>query len=320
MNANDNRVKVIIDTDPGIDDAFAILLALTCKEIDVIAITITHGNHYDTQILAKNASYILDKADRTDIPIYIGPGKPLMRKAYGGAEFVHGIGCLGGIDLKNYQPKREFEKLNATQAIVKLVEENKGNIKIIALGSLTNLAISLQLEPSLTQWSELHIMGGAFAHVGNRTPLGEANIVDDPEAAKIVLGSDWKIFMSPLNVTHKMTMNEDYFLNLAKLNEVGKFIELISRQYLKFSKKMGSDHIYCHDPTAVFSVIKPDLFTDSKLVKVTVLTVEDISVGMTVCDLRKNRFDEKANVTVLLDIDVQKALDFYRDQISTYSK
>ena len=115
-------------------------------------------------------------------------------------------------------------------------------------------------------------------------------------------------------------LNDQFFSEISKINKVGEFIELVSRHYLNFYKKGGLDYVYCHDPLAVLSLIRPQFFTQSKTVSVTVLTLEESVVGVTVCDLRSHApLDPNANVQVMLDIDADQTLNFLKQQISSFS-
>ena len=131
-------------------------MALSCKSLEVLALTITHGNNNNTEILARNALYLLNMVGRTDIPVYVGPSKPIMRPKRLGAPHVHGEGGFGDLDLSDFQIKEEWRQhKSAPQAIVDIVCKNKGDITLLTLGPLTNVAIAMQMEPRITEWTNV---------------------------------------------------------------------------------------------------------------------------------------------------------------------
>ena len=188
---------VIIDCDPGCDDALAILLALASPKLRVRALTIVHGNLVDIAKLGENARSIVDlarahNASTPDVPVYLGACKPVARPAHGGAAFVHGANGLGNVVLPAPStPPVHPHVCGAAQAIVQLCREQPGRITVIAIGPLTNLATALLLEPALPSLvRRVAIMGGAFQTHGNITPLAEANVYNDPEAARAVFAAN----------------------------------------------------------------------------------------------------------------------------------
>lgn len=185
-------VDVIIDTDPGIDDAMAILLALACPErVRVVGLTITHGNlggAAGLEQLERNAQHILRLAGREDIPVVLGFAQPLRRPAHGGADFVHGRDGLGNVTPhadRLPEPRGQHHPDDAARWIVQRVMQAALPLYIVALGPLTNLARALELEPQVaSRVACVHIMGGAFHVPGNIGPTSEANIRNDPEVCR----------------------------------------------------------------------------------------------------------------------------------------
>jgi len=256
--------KVIIDTDPGVDDAVAILLALSVPEkISVEALTIVHGNSTDVEKLGRNACTILELAGRSDIPVHIGAAVPIHQDKGHGAEHVHGNNCLGDIELPHikHQPTPHH---SAVELIVSKVRQYPKEIVIIALGPLTNIALALQIYPDLAQnVKDIVIMGGAVHHPGNISPVAEANVFNDPEAAKIVLHANWPnpVTMASLDVTETIRAEHTFFEplnNPAKVNS--KFIFDILKFYQNFHIERGLNDMAIHDGTAVMAYLFPEFF------------------------------------------------------------
>ena len=218
---NDKKIPVIIDCDPGHDDAMAILWALSSPRIELRAVTTVAGNQTIEKVTT-NAIKVLTKAHRTDIPVAMGAKAPLIRKLVVGGEVVHGDSGLEGPVL----PECGFDpsKLTALEMLVKTIEESEEKITLIPIGPLTNIATLFIVRPDLKEKIErISLMGGG-AYMGNWTPAAEYNIWADPEAAKVVFNSGLPIIMSGLDVTHKayITREENEILR-AQGNEISIF-------------------------------------------------------------------------------------------------
>jgi purine nucleosidase len=276
--------KIIIDTDPGQDDAVAILLALASPdELDVLAIVAVAGNVGLAQN-AKNALKVVELSGRTDIPVYAGSVRPMRRKLVT-AEHVHGASGLDGPDLP--EPKLELQPGHGVDFLVDtLTVAEPASITLCTLGPLTNIAMSLVKAPACIRGiGEIVMMGGAYFEVGNITPSAEFNILVDPEAADVVLRSGVKITMIPLDVTHGVLATRARLDRIAALgNRAGKAVN----EMLSFSErfdlaKYGEPGAPLHDPCVIAYLLKPELF-EGRQINVTVETHSELTMGLTVAD------------------------------------
>ena len=255
--------KVIIDTDPGIDDAMALLFIEASPALDLVAVTTVFGNA-DIETTTRNALYLKDRFG-LKAPVFKGASKPLTRPRNPSPTFVHGENGLGDVELTGLVPG-EPEAKPAYQAIIDLARETPGEITLVAVGPLTNLALALKADPEVaTLLKAVVIMGGAFAVAGkpgNVTPVAEANIWNDPEAADLVFTAPWFVTAVSLDVTTQVVMTPAYMDALeAKAGPAGAFLNAISKPYAAFYG--GRDGIVgccVHDAAAVAYVIDPSLF------------------------------------------------------------
>ncbi|MEL7260833.1 MAG: nucleoside hydrolase [Pseudomonadota bacterium] len=294
--------KIIIDTDPGQDDAVAILLALASpEEIEVLGITAVAGN-VPLELTAKNALVICELAGKTDVPVLAGCDRPLGR-ALVTAEHVHGSSGLDGPDLPD--PTMALTEGHAVDFIIDtLRSEAPGTVTLCPLGPLTNIATALQRAPDIAdRVQQIVLMGGAYFEVGNITPTAEFNIYVDPEAADIVFKSGIDIVVMSLDVTHKALVTKprnDAFRALG--TPVGVAVAQMTDFFERFDKeKYGSAGAPLHDPCVTAYVIRPDLFT-GRHVNVTVETTSELTMGMTVADWW-GVTDRAPNATFIGDID-----------------
>ena len=199
--------KILIDTDPGIDDAMAIFYALESPELDVVGLTTIFGNA-DVTVATTNALKLLEIAGRSDIPVAKGVDKPLAMPYRGPVAFVHGEDGQGDVFLP--PPTTDGARMDAPHFIIRSVLDAPGEITLVALGPLTNIATAMQLEPTLgSHLGGIVLMGGNAFSGGNASPAAEANILNDPEAADIVFGADCQIVMAGLDVTEHIVMTSD---------------------------------------------------------------------------------------------------------------
>src|SRR3989442_14843910 len=204
--------RVIIDTDPGIDDTMAIMLALASPELRVEGLTTVRGN-VGVEQCARTALTILEIAGHADIPVAVGADKPLSRPYHGHGSTVHGQDGLGETGLSGARPVPDRR---AVDFLISRITASPGELTLIALGPLTNLALAVSVDPRLPRRvREVIVMGGAVATRGNATPVAEANINNDPEAARIVFHAGWPVTLVGLDVTHKVTMTPAYLQRLA---------------------------------------------------------------------------------------------------------
>ena len=276
--------KVIIDTDPGVDDAFALLLALRSPELKIEAITAVAGNR-PLDLTLSNALRMVEVADRTDIPVAKGAASPLMRRLFWSQEdTIHGENGLGGAEFP--VPRTQPVKDAASDLICKVVRDNPGEVTIIGIGPLSNVGLALRQDLELAKLiPRIVLMGGALLG-GNATPAAEFNFWADPEAASIVFDSGIPITMVGLDVTEKVELTPNHVQQLeaghgkvcaAAAQIARKLFELYRRQG-RFEGKYGK---YMHDPLAVAAFIRPGI-VDLEDYHVEIETAGDITAGESV--------------------------------------
>jgi purine nucleosidase len=261
--------RIIIDTDPGQDDAVALLLALASpQELDVAGIVAVAGNVGLAQN-AKNALKVVELSGRVDVPVYAGCERPIRRPLVT-AEHVHGKTGLDGADLP--EPT--------------LSSAEPGAITLCTLGPLTNIAVALVKAPSIApRIREIVMMAGAYFEVGNVTPCAEFNVFVDPEAADVVLRSGIPITMIPLDVTHGVLSTRARLDRIAALgNRCGTTVAELLRFSERFDlDKYGGAGAPLHDPCVIVYLLEPGLF-EGRSINVTVETMSELTMGMTVAD------------------------------------
>lgn len=274
------KSRIIIDTDPGIDDTMAIYFALRSPDIDVVGLTTVFGN-VDVDLATINALKILEIAERTDIPVVKGARNPLTRIYSGPVPFIHGDDGQGNVHLPS--PKSQAADGTAAQYIVEQVMGNPGEITLVPIGPLTNLALALRLEPQIAdKVKEVILMGGNALCPGNATPAAEANIHNDPEAADLVFGASWQVTMVGLDVTHQVNMRNEVLDDFKRINDsLAKHISEIIGFYRDFFETANKiTGIFLHDSTAIAFLLDRSLFKTSKW-PVRVDTSEGIGRGKT---------------------------------------
>jgi len=276
--------KIIFDTDPGQDDMAAILLALASRdEIEVLGIVAVAGN-VPLSHTSRNALRICELAGRSDIPVFAGSEQPMGRKLVT-AEHVHGKTGLDGPDLP--EPKIKLQAKPGVDYIVETIRASaKGEITLVTLGPLTDIALALNRAPEIAgKIREIVMMAGAYFEGGNITPTAEFNVYVDPTAADTVLKSGIPIVMLPLDVTHRVLVTPQRMERLFALgNRSGKALA----EALTFSrsfdiKKYGWEGAPLHDPTTVAYLLKPELF-QGRDINVEIETQSALTIGMTVAD------------------------------------
>ncbi|MEP2782562.1 MAG: nucleoside hydrolase [Pseudoruegeria sp.] len=273
-------MKYIIDTDPGHDDFFAILYAM--RRLDVIGLTTVFGNS-TVENTTRNAMRICDLAE-FEIPVVMGAGMPIVGDFVVSA--IHGNdGLEGGKSIP--QAVRSVDPRSAVSFLIEMARVHAGNLSLIVLGPMTNIALALRIEPKLAEWiSEISFMGGSTG-TGNVTAFAEANIWKDPEAAQMVLNSGIPLRMAGLNLTGQARLSQAHVDRLAKAGtKVGSHAARILAFYLKqHSARYMRPDAPMHDPSAVVSLVHPDLFA----FRDTPVSIELASPqlrGMTICDMR----------------------------------
>ncbi len=276
--------KIIIDTDPGQDDAFAILLALgSPDEIDLLGIVAVAGN-VPLALTQRNTRIICELADRQDVKIYAGADRPLHRPLVT-AENVHGKTGLDGPVLP--EPTMALQEQHGVDFIIEtLRREPSGTVTLCALGPLTNLALAFRQAPDIiARVQEIVLMGGAYFEVGNVTPAAEFNIYVDPQAADIVFRSGVPLVVMPLDVTHKAIATR---ARVDAIRHIGSNLGRVVAEWADFferfdKEKYGSEGGPLHDPTVIAYLIRPDLFS-GRHINVEIETQSELTMGMTVAD------------------------------------
>jgi purine nucleosidase len=285
MPSDPPKRTIIVDSDPGLDDAVAILFALAAQDrLDLLAITTVAGN-VPLGLTSRNARIVLDWANREDVPVYAGCPRPLVRDLVT-AQYVHGMTGLGSMPL--HEPKAKLAENHAVDFLIqKLRSVPERSVTLCFIGPLTNLAAALIQAPDVTRGIEgLVIMGGAYLERGNITPTAEFNIFVDPHATDVVLASGIPLTVLPLDVTHKVLSTRSRIRRLESLgSRTGKLIAAILLSYAQ-----GEDETFeavpLHDPCVIAYLLKPSLFSGRR-VNVTIETGSDLTLGETVVDWRE---------------------------------
>ena len=300
--------RIIIDTDPGIDDAMAIVYALASPELDVIGLTTVFGNAH-VEICTTNALRILEVAGRPDIPVAQGAGRPLASAYRGPATHVHGVNGLADVPLPDASRDAHALDLDAAHFIIEQVMSAPGEITLVPIGPLTNIALAILLRPDLPQHlAGMVIMGGAAFVPGNASPAAEANIFNDPEAADIVFGADCPIVMCGLDVTEATIMTSAQIDALGAIdNPRAQMAAAILPYYRDFHLAHGGpDGIHVHDSTCISYLLAPQHYQFAHH-PVRVDTGHSVARGTTLAATQRLRPDSpwsgRRDVTILTDVD-----------------
>ena len=308
--------KIIIDTDPGQDDAVAILLALgSPAEIDVLGIVAVAGN-VGLKQNAKNALQVVELSGKTDTPVYAGCETPMRRKLVT-AEYVHGKTGLDGPTLP--EPKIRLREQHGVDFIIDTIRrEPEKTVTLCALGPLTNLGMAFVKAPDIKERvQEIVLMGGGLFEGGNITPAAEFNIFVDPEAADVVFHSGIPITQVPLDVSHFMLTTR---ARVERFRQLGNRTGVATAEMLEFFErfdeaKYGWEGGPLHDPCVVAYLLKPDLFV-GKHVNVVIETSSELTRGMTVVDFW-GVTGRARNVNYLRSGDAERFYDLLVERLAT---
>jgi purine nucleosidase len=319
--------KIILDTDPGADDAIAILLALNSPELDVKALTVVAGNVVVEQGV-ENALKLVSLAGRCDVPVARGASRPLVQKLVT-AEFFHGANGLGNVELP--APACAADPRFAPDLILELIHQYPHEITLVPVGPLTNIALALRKDPSIVGLvKEVVLMGGSIAG-GNATAAAEANIYNDPEAARAVFEAGWPLTMVGLNVTERTLFTRADRNRLARTQgRENDFAVRVLDFLVARSSGLGADGTPMHDPLAVGAVIDRSLITTRDM-WVEVETRGEFTRGETVAS-RHNSSDRKVwrgdhysidgiekvepNVHVAVESDARRFIDLFISRLA----
>ncbi len=301
--------KIIIDTDPGQDDAMAIMLAIKSRAFEIQAITTVCGNS-TVKNTTRNARFILDALGRSEIPLYSGEAKPLKRPLI--QAVVHGKSGLEGIDPTN----NPVLTGNAPDKIISFVKSNPGKITIVTLGPLTNIAKAILIDKiTMKKVKELVIMGGAINVAGNKNRVAEFNIFVDPDAADIVFNFPIKKTIVPLDACNNVRFQIRDFMKI-KNNRLRNLLVNMNKPYIKnLEKDAGIKAALMYDPLTIFYLLEKDAcltFNDN----VQIETVGGITRGMTVVDKRKIKDGLIPNTTIVKYINEKKFRKCFLDTLN----
>ncbi|WIB63335.1 MULTISPECIES: nucleoside hydrolase [unclassified Curtobacterium] len=304
--------KIILDCDPGHDDAVAILLAHGSPEIELLAVTTVVGN----QTLAKvtrNALAVARIAGITDVPFAAGADRPLVRTIEHAAD-IHGESGLDGPVLP--EPSIELDPRHAVDLIIDTVMAHEpGTITLVPVGGLTNIALAVRKEPRIVERVQRVVLMGGGVHVGNMTPVAEFNIAIDPEAAQIVFTAGWDVVMVGLDLTHQALATPDVVARIAALGTgPARFVdELMGFFADAYRDVQGFDAPPVHDPCAVAHVIDPTIVRAVRM-PIAVETTGTLTTGMTVADLRAPA-PEDCRTSAALELDRDRFWDLVVDAL-----
>ena len=307
--------KIIIDTDPGQDDALAILLALASPELDVLGITVVAGN-VPLHWTLKNALKVCELAGKPHARVFAGCSRPMVR-ALVTAEHVHGRTGLDGPDLP--EPTMPVQAQHAVDFIIdEIARQPAGEVTLCTLGPLTNVALALQRAPEMAQRvKQIVMMGGGFSEGGNITPAAEFNIYVDPHAAQVVFASGVPLVVMPLDVTHQVLTTRQ---RIAAIGALGTPVAKATVELLEFferydEQKYGSDGGPLHDPCVIAYLLKPELF-QGRACNVAIECGSELTMGMTVVDWWhvSNRPD---NATVMRQVDADGFFQLLTERLKT---
>ena len=311
--------KIIIDTDPGIDDTMAIYLALNSNLLDVIGITTVYGNTSNTQG-TENALRILEIAKREDIPVHTGASKPLKTEYLGKGEIVHGKDGQGNSNLRF--PQKKVSNLTAIEFLKNKINEYPGEVTLVPIGPLTNIAQLLIENPTIDQKiSEIVLMGGNALSQGNASPAAEANIRNDPEAANVVFNSNTLITMVGLDVTNEVFMDDSTITEITTSgSKETDHLKIILPHYVDFlSKFYNKKGMPIHDSSAIAYLINKNLFKTINYP--IVVETEGISRGKTWMGTSKTEdvndpWSNRVNVNICIEVDSVKVIELIRKTLT----
>jgi len=305
---------IIIDTDPGQDDAVALLLALASPELEVRGITTVAGN-VPLPLTARNARVVCELAGRAEVAVFAGADRPLVRPLVT-AEYVHGRTGLDGADLP--EPEMLLQPEHAADFLVQAIrEEAPGTITLCPLGPLTNIALAMRRAPEIVpRLREIVLMGGGFFEGGNATPAAEFNIYVDPQAADIVFTSGVPLVMLPLDVTHQALIKPRHLERLRALgtqvgDAVAGWLEFFERYDVE---KYGLEGGPLHDPCVIAYLLHPEIFSGRRC-NVRIETTSELTMGMTVVDWW-GATGLDPNCTVIRRLDSEAFFDLLIDRIA----
>jgi purine nucleosidase len=302
------KQRLIIDTDVGIDDAIALLMILAQPEVEVEAVTTVFGNVPLAQVI-HNAAFILEMVKTTTVPLYQGGGKPLLQAEPLHALEVHGDDGLGG--MSSPEIKLSIEPEPASLALTRLVRQNPGQITLLTLGPLTNIALAIRLDPAFIKAvKQIVIMGGAVDGRGNTSPPAEFNIAADPEAARIVFDACARNGLLPQLITWETTLSHpvssaDWQMIIEGESPAARFVQGMTG-HIRRRQAAGQDQSFLWpDPLAAAVAISPHIVRRYECRYIEVETGQNLARGQTIADYR-TRSTNRPNVQIVRELDAEK--------------
>jgi purine nucleosidase len=314
--------RIVIDTDPGIDDALALFFALASPNVQLDAVTTVSGN-VSVEKTTRNALALLELAGRDDVPVARGADRPLLRPAVY-ADYVHGRNGVGDVELPAAQ--HSPATLHAVELLIQTILGAPGEITLVALGPLTNLALAARVEPHIAEAvREVVIMGGALRVPGNVSPAAEFNIYADPHAAQIVFSAGWPVRLVSLDVTQQTVMAREQFAALAKTGHpVTRTIQAMTDYYYdQFARPRGIEGLSMHDPLCVAAALHPDLIEWRSAYVEVELTGAQTAGATVVYFERAEDVDpalaegHKANILASVGVDRERFVSLYLDTLAS---
>ncbi len=306
---------IILDCDPGQDDAVALFLAMSSPEdVGILGITTVAGN-VPLELTQRNARMMCDIASRPEIPVFAGCEKPMVRDA-STAEYIHGDTGIDGMDV--FEPQTPLQERHAVDFIIETLRATE-NVTLIPTGPLSNVGTAIDRHPEiLKNISEIVIMGGAMREGGNRSPSAEFNILADPHAADIVLNCGRPITLMGLDITHQVLSTRD---RVARIRELNNPVAAATAGMLSFfhrydTKKYGSQGTPLHDPCTVAYLLKPELFK-TKACNVTVETESELTMGHTAVDFW-HVTDKPHNVSWAYEVDADGFFELLTERLGRF--
>lgn len=312
-----DKCEIIIDTDPGQDDAIAILLALASPEIDVLGITAVAGN-VPLALTSSNVRKVCELAGRANTKVYAGSDRPMKRELFT-AEYVHGATGLNGTPLP--EPSMPLQEQHAVDFIIEtILSRPDKSVTLCTLGPLTNIGKALTKAPEIaSRVKELVMMGGGLFEGGNVTPVAEFNIYVDPDAAKLTFASGIPLVVMPLDVTHKALTTKS---RIDAFRALGTKVGTASAEWLDFferfdEEKYGTDGGPLHDPNVIAYLLKPELYS-GRHINVEIETESALTVGMTVADYW-GVTDRAKNAVWMTEVDSDGFFDLILERLAVFT-
>jgi purine nucleosidase len=309
--------KIIVDCDPGQDDAINLLLAMASPdELEILGVTAVAGN-VPLDLTQRNTRIVCELASRPDINVYAGCSDPTVRKRIT-AEYIHGSTGIDGFDV--YEPDHPLQTQHAVDYIIETLHaEEKGTVTLVPTGPLTNIAVAFGKDPSIVpKVAEIILMGGAMREGGNRTPSAEFNILADPHAAEVIFNCGRPLTVFGLDVTHKVLATKE---RIARIANVGNKAAIATAGMLNYfnrydTGKYGSLGSPLHDPCTIAFMLKPELFT-GKHCNISIETQSELTMGNTAVDFW-HVTDKPHNAEWMYDVDADGFYELLTERLGRF--